>query len=101
MRDTLAEVFDDLAANLAVPVGLPRAKQIMFFGDDLSATDAQAFGIANLVVAGADLAAAADEWATRLAAAPTKTITMTKWLLNRSFESSRHTAFEDEAYAQE
>jgi len=26
---------------------------------------------------------------------------MTKWLLNRSFESSRHAAFEEEAYAQE
>jgi len=26
---------------------------------------------------------------------------MTKWLVNRSFESSRHTAFEEEAYAQE
>src|SRR5437764_970396 len=62
-------------------VGLPRAKQIMFFGDDLTADDAAQFGIANLVVPGADLAAAADEWATRLAAAPTKVITMTKWLL--------------------
>ena len=26
---------------------------------------------------------------------------MTKWLLNRSFESSRQTAFEEEGYAQE
>jgi 2-(1,2-epoxy-1,2-dihydrophenyl)acetyl-CoA isomerase len=26
---------------------------------------------------------------------------MTKWLVNRSFESSRHAAFEEEAYAQE
>ena len=26
---------------------------------------------------------------------------MTKWLLNRSSESSRHTAFEEEAVAQE
>src|SRR3954465_9542220 len=43
-------------------VGLPKAKQIMFFGDDLGASDAQQFGIANLVVPGADLAAAVDEW---------------------------------------
>src|SRR5262245_38371160 len=42
-------------------VGLPRAKEIMFFGDDLNAADARQFGIANLVVPGADLAAAADE----------------------------------------
>ena len=26
---------------------------------------------------------------------------MTKWLLNRSFESSRQTAFDEEAFAQE
>ena len=26
---------------------------------------------------------------------------MTKWLVNRSSESSRHSAFEEEAYAQE
>jgi 2-(1,2-epoxy-1,2-dihydrophenyl)acetyl-CoA isomerase len=26
---------------------------------------------------------------------------MTKWLVNRSFESSRQTAFEEEGYAQE
>ena len=26
---------------------------------------------------------------------------MTKWLVNRSHESSRHAAFEEEAYAQE
>ena len=32
---------------------------------------------------------------------PSKAIAMTKWLVNRSFESSRHTAFEEEAYAQE
>jgi 2-(1,2-epoxy-1,2-dihydrophenyl)acetyl-CoA isomerase len=53
------------------------------------------------VVAAADLAKVTAEWAERLAAAPTKTVAMTKWLLNRSFESSRHTAFEEESYAQE
>ena len=42
-----------------------------------------------------------DELATRLAAGPTKAIAMTKWLVNRSHESSRHSAFEEEAYAQE
>jgi 2-(1,2-epoxy-1,2-dihydrophenyl)acetyl-CoA isomerase len=41
------------------------------------------------------------ELAGRLAAGPSKAITMTKWLVNRSFESSRHTAFEEEAHAQE
>jgi 2-(1,2-epoxy-1,2-dihydrophenyl)acetyl-CoA isomerase len=82
-------------------VGPQRAKELMFFGDDLSAADAERFGIANRVVPAADLAKVTAEWAERLAAAPTKTVAMTKWLLNRSFESSRHTAFEEEGYAQE
>ena len=82
-------------------VGTQRAKEIMFFGDDLSAADAERFGIANRVVPAADLAKVTTEWAERLATAPTKTVAMTKWLLNRSFESSRHTAFEEEAYVQE
>jgi 2-(1,2-epoxy-1,2-dihydrophenyl)acetyl-CoA isomerase len=82
-------------------VGPQRAKEMMFFGDDLSAADAERYGIANRVVPAADLAKVTAEWAERLAAAPTKTVAMTKWLLNRSFESSRHTAFEEEGYAQE
>jgi 2-(1,2-epoxy-1,2-dihydrophenyl)acetyl-CoA isomerase len=82
-------------------VGPQRAKEIMFFGDDLSAADAERFGIANRVVPAADLATTTSELAQRLAAAPTKTVAMTKWLLNRSFESSRHTAFEEESFAQE
>lgn len=82
-------------------VGPQRAKEIMFLGDQLSAADCERFGIANRVVPAADLATAADELAGRLASGPSKAIAMTKWLLNRSFESSRHTAFEEEAYAQE
>jgi 2-(1,2-epoxy-1,2-dihydrophenyl)acetyl-CoA isomerase len=82
-------------------VGPQRAKEIMFFGDDLSAVDAERFGIANRVVPAADLAKVTAEWAERLAAAPTKTVAMTKWLLNRSFETSRHTSFEEEGFAQE
>ncbi|MFZ6004671.1 MAG: enoyl-CoA hydratase/isomerase family protein [Actinomycetota bacterium] len=82
-------------------VGPQRAKELMFLGDELSAADCERWGIANRVVPATDLASAADEVATRLAAAPSKAIAMTKWLVNRSHESSRHTAFEEEAYAQE
>jgi 2-(1,2-epoxy-1,2-dihydrophenyl)acetyl-CoA isomerase len=82
-------------------VGLARSKELMFFGDDLSAADAERIGIANRVVPAAELEALASDWATRLAQGPTKALTMTKWLLNRSSESSRQTAFEEEAYAQE
>jgi 2-(1,2-epoxy-1,2-dihydrophenyl)acetyl-CoA isomerase len=82
-------------------VGPARAKELMFLGDDLSAADCERWGIANRVVPAAELGATADELAERLAAGPTKAIAMTKWLVNRSHESSRHTAFEEEAYAQE
>jgi 2-(1,2-epoxy-1,2-dihydrophenyl)acetyl-CoA isomerase len=82
-------------------VGLPRAKEILLLGGDLSAADAERFGIANRVVPDSEVATAAGEYAERLAALPTRALAMTKWLVNRSFESSRHTAFEEEAYAQE
>jgi 2-(1,2-epoxy-1,2-dihydrophenyl)acetyl-CoA isomerase len=111
MADTarLIEVFvrrgiiPDAGGAYLLPriVGPQRAKELMFFGDDLGAADAERFGIANRVVPAADLDALAAEWAEKLAAAPTKVLGMTKWLLNRSFESSRQTAFEEEAFAQE
>jgi len=82
-------------------VGPQRAKEIMFFGDDLSAADAERYGIANRVVPADDLAKVTNEWAERLAAQPTKVVGMTKSLLNRSFESSRQASFEEEAFAQE
>ena len=82
-------------------VGPQRAKELMFLGDDLAAADCERWGIANRVVPAAGVRAAADELAGRLAAGPSKAISMTKWLLNRSSESSRHSAFEEEAYAQE
>jgi 2-(1,2-epoxy-1,2-dihydrophenyl)acetyl-CoA isomerase len=73
----------------------------MFLGDELSAAECERWGIANQVVPGAELAAAVDALAGRLAVAPTKALGMTKWLVNRSFESSRQSAFEEEAVAQE
>ena len=41
------------------------------------------------------------EWAKRLAAGPTRSLGLTKWLLNRSLDSDRATAFAEEAAAQE
>lgn len=82
-------------------VGLPRAKEILFLGGDVSAAEAERLGIANQVVPDGEALSGARGYADRLAALPTRAIAMTKWLVNRSFESSRHTAFEEEAYAQE
>lgn len=82
-------------------IGLHRAKELLFLGDDLGPEDALQLGIANTVVPADRLEEEAGALAARLAAGPTKAIAMTKWLLNRSFESSRQTAFEEEAFAQE
>ena len=111
MADTarLIEVFvkrgiiPDAGGAYLLPriVGPQRAKELMFLGDDLSAADCERWGIANRVVPADQLHPTVDELATRLASGPTKAIAMTKWLVNRSHESSRHTAFEEEAYAQE
>ena len=82
-------------------IGVQKAKELMFFGDDVSAADAAAMGLVNKVVPLAELDKVATEWATRLASGPTKAIAMIKWLLNRSLESDRITAFQEEAWAQE
>lgn len=82
-------------------IGVQKAKELIFFGDDLPAAEAERLGLVNKVVPLAKLEEAAGELARRLAAGPTKAIGMAKWLLNRSLDSDRATAFEEEAWAQE
>ena len=82
-------------------VGPQRAKELMFFGDDLGAADAERMGLVNRVVPADDLQAVAAEWAGRLAAGPTRALAATKVLVNRSLDADRATAFRDEAAAQE
>jgi len=82
-------------------IGPQKAKELMFFGDDVSATDAAAMGLINRVVPPDELMPTARTWAERLAAQPTKSLTMSKLLVNRSFETSRQTMFEMESWAQE
>jgi 2-(1,2-epoxy-1,2-dihydrophenyl)acetyl-CoA isomerase len=82
-------------------IGLAKAKELMFFGDDVPADEALRLGLVNRVVPAADLGKEAAEWAARLASGPTKAIGLTKWLLNRSLHSDRTTSFEEEAMAQE
>ena len=86
---------------LARLIGPQKAKQLFFFGDDVPAAEAERLGLVNLVVPRAELEKTTAEWATRLAAAPTKAIGFAKWLTNRSLETDRAGAFWDEAYAQE
>ena len=78
-------------------VGLHKAKELIFFGDDLSAADAADLGIVNKVVPAAELQATAKEWAERLAAGPTKAIGWAKKMLHDASELSRRDLLEEEA----
>jgi 2-(1,2-epoxy-1,2-dihydrophenyl)acetyl-CoA isomerase len=78
-------------------VGMHKAKELMFFGDDLSAADAATLGIVNKVVPAAELSSAAKDWAERLAAGPTKAIGWGKKLLHDASELSRRDLLEEEA----
>ncbi|MET7299337.1 enoyl-CoA hydratase-related protein [Embleya sp. NPDC005575] len=78
-------------------VGPQKAKELMFFGDDLPAAEALRIGVVNKVVAPDELEAVAREWAERLAAGPTRAYAFTKQLVNRSLESDRVAAFDEEA----
>ncbi len=82
-------------------VGPQKAKELIFFGDDLGAADAADLGLVNKVVPAAELHDAAAEWAGRLAQGPTPAIGLSKWLVNRAMDSDRVTAFGDERWAQE
>ena len=82
-------------------VGIQKAKELIFFGDDLLAAEAERLGLVNKVVPRAELEEATGKLARRLASGPTKAIGMAKWLLNRSLDSDRTTAFDEEAWAQE
>lgn len=82
-------------------VGLHRAKELMFLGDDCDAATAERIGLVNRVVPAAELDSATAELAERFLSLPTKAIALTKRLVNRSLESSREQCFDDEAIFQE
>ncbi|GGN14633.1 enoyl-CoA hydratase/isomerase family protein [Streptomyces fuscichromogenes] len=82
-------------------IGPHRAKELMFFGDALSAPEAERLGLVNRVVPDADLPRTARDWAARLATGPTRALALTKQLVNASLDSDRAAAFAAEATAQE
>jgi 2-(1,2-epoxy-1,2-dihydrophenyl)acetyl-CoA isomerase len=82
---------------LARKVPFNIAKQLLLFGEELSAQDAHRIGLVNKVVADGDLAAEATAWAQRLADGPTRALAAAKVMLNRSLDVDRSTAFGVEA----
>jgi 2-(1,2-epoxy-1,2-dihydrophenyl)acetyl-CoA isomerase len=72
-------------------------KQLLFFGDPLSATDAFRLGLVNAVVPPEKLAEETTAWAIRLAEGPTLAISAAKTMLNQASDVDRNTAFATEA----
>jgi enoyl-CoA hydratase/carnithine racemase len=81
-------------------VGLHKAKELALLADMVTAAEALEIGLVNRVVPVAELDAAVGEWASRLAAGPPIALSMTKAMLNSSFDVSMEQAVEDEGRCQ-
>lgn len=92
----------DCGASWLLPrlVGLHKAKEIALLADLFGADEAKAIGLVNRVVADGELDQTVSELAGRLANGPTVALSMTKRLLNNSFNSSLVETLEAEAMAQ-
>lgn len=82
-------------------VGPQKAKELLFFGDEVPAAEAERIGLVNRVVPAAELRDRAREWAERLASGPTVAISLTKRLVNSALDTERGEAFRAEALALE
>jgi 2-(1,2-epoxy-1,2-dihydrophenyl)acetyl-CoA isomerase len=75
-------------------VGLARAKAMVLLGDGATGADAVELGLAYRCVPTAELAEAAEHLARRLAAGPTRSLGLSKRLLNTSLETSLERSLE-------
>jgi enoyl-CoA hydratase/carnithine racemase len=81
-------------------VGLHRAKELAMLAEMISAKEALELGLVNRVVPTVELDGFVDDWARQLAAGPPLALSMTKSLLNQSFEVSLEHALDDEGRCQ-
>ncbi len=93
----------DSGATWLLPrlVGAVRARQLLMLGHTLSGAEAADWGLVHAAVAGAELDAAVDELARRLAAGPTVALGLTKWLLDAGAEATLEAQLQNEAMALE
>jgi 2-(1,2-epoxy-1,2-dihydrophenyl)acetyl-CoA isomerase len=82
-------------------IGPQRAKELIFFGDDLPAAEAARLGLVNRVVPADKLAQTAAEWAARLATGPTVALGLGKRLVNHALDGNRAACLAEEAMAAE
>lgn len=82
-------------------VGLPRAKAMVMLGDGATGVDAVELGLAYRCLPSAgECVEAATQLAARLAAGPTRSLGLSKQLLNATFETGLTVALEREGVAQ-
>jgi 2-(1,2-epoxy-1,2-dihydrophenyl)acetyl-CoA isomerase len=77
-------------------VGLPRAKAMVMLGEGARGAEAVDLGLAYQCVAPDELASVASALAVRLAAGPTRSLGLSKRLLNASFETPLDRSLEAE-----
>lgn len=82
---------------LARKVPFNVAKQLLFFGGELSAVEAERIGLVSKVVADDDLTGETTAWARQLAHGPTRALAAAKAMLNQAFDVDRDAAFRTEA----
>jgi enoyl-CoA hydratase/carnithine racemase len=81
-------------------VGLQKAKEMILLGEMMTAPDLERLGLVNRVVPVEQLDEAVAEWTKRLVAGPRLALSLSKTLLNKSFEVSLDQALEAESQAQ-
>ncbi|MDE3074197.1 MAG: enoyl-CoA hydratase/isomerase family protein [Chloroflexota bacterium] len=81
-------------------IGLPRAKELIFSGRTVQATEALAIGLADRVVPPDSLLIEAKAWAADLARQPASAIGLSKSILDRTFELAPDDVFALGAQAQ-
>lgn len=93
----------DFGGSWVLPrlIGLHRAKELAFFGDVISAAEADRLGLVNRVVADAELDEFVTGWAQRLAKGAPVALAQTKRILNESVQRSMSEALDAEGAAQQ
>ena len=81
-------------------VGLPRARAMVLLCEGVKGSEAVALGLAYKCVPAADLRTQADALVAKLASGPTRSLGLSKQLLNRTFETDLATALELEGHFQ-
>jgi enoyl-CoA hydratase/carnithine racemase len=107
-RSRFSEIFArrgltvDFGGSWVLPrlVGLHKAKELVLLAGMLDAEAARSMGLVNRVVPADQLDAVVSEWTTTLVQGPPLALSMSKLLLNKSFEMSLDQAVEAEAQAQ-